>query len=121
VFWKNNKFKKTAARGGVNNLRYTYKVLEPHLIPYYNEIMLQRHDPDEFECDQPPYVFQQDNALSHASKWTIRKLKKAGILILEHIGNSPDMNAIEGAWMPMRIRITQEWNAPHTLEWTDRA
>jgi hypothetical protein len=54
LFWKNNKFKKTAARGGVDNLRYTYEVLEPHLIPYYDEIMLQRHDPDEFECDQPP-------------------------------------------------------------------
>ena len=40
VFWKNNKFKKIAARGGVDNLRYTYEVLEPHLIPYYNEIML---------------------------------------------------------------------------------
>jgi hypothetical protein len=83
--------------------------------------MLQRHDPNEFECDQPPYVFQQDNAPSHASKWTIRRLKKAGILMLEHVGNSPDMNAIEGAWMPMRIKITQQWGAPHTLEWTDRA
>jgi hypothetical protein len=121
VFWKNNKFKKGPSRGGVDNLRYTYEVLEPYLISYYDEIMLQRHDPDEFECDQPPYVFQQDNAPSHASKWTIRKLKKAGILILEHVGNSPDMNAIEACWMPMRIRITQEWGAPHTLEWTDRA
>jgi hypothetical protein len=41
--------------------------------------------------------------------------------MLEHVGNSPDMNAIEGAWMPMRIRITEQWGAPHTLEWTDRA
>lgn len=49
VFWKNNKFKKTAAQGGVDNLRYTYEVLKPHLIPYYNEIILQRHNPDEFE------------------------------------------------------------------------
>ena len=31
------------------------------------------------------------------------------------------MNAIEGAWMLMRIAITQDWGAPHTLEWTDRA
>jgi hypothetical protein len=23
--------------------------------------------------------------------------------------------------MPMRIEITQKWNAPHTLEWTERA
>ena len=31
------------------------------------------------------------------------------------------MNAIEGAWMQLRIAITKEWNAPHTIEWTDRA
>ena len=23
--------------------------------------------------------------------------------------------------MPMRIKITKEWGAPYTLEWTDRA
>jgi hypothetical protein len=40
--------------------------------------------------------------------------------MLEHIGNSPNINAIEGAWMPIRIKITQEWGAPHMLEWTDR-
>ena len=31
------------------------------------------------------------------------------------------MNAIEGAWMPMRIEITQDWGAPHTIELTDGA
>ena len=31
------------------------------------------------------------------------------------------MNAIEKAWMPMRIDITKVWNRPHTLEWTERA
>lgn len=31
------------------------------------------------------------------------------------------MNAQEGTWMPMRIPITRDWGAPHTLEWTDRA
>jgi len=105
----------------VDNLRYTYEVLEPHLIPFYKEIMLQRHDPDTFKHDQPPFLFQQDNAPSHASKWTKQRLKKEGIELLKHIGNSPDMNAIEGAWMPIRIAITKDWGAPHTLEWTDRA
>ncbi len=55
-----------------------------------------------------PFVFQQDNAPSHASRWTLRRLAQEGIEVLEHIGNSPDMNAIEGAWMPMRIAITQD-------------
>ena len=47
-------------------------------------------------------------------------LKKVGIL-LKHVGNSPNINATEGAWMPMRIAITRDWGAPHILEWTDRA
>jgi hypothetical protein len=108
VFWRDNQFKKGKSRGGVDNLRYTYEVIEPLLIPFYKEIMVQRHDPDTLEPDLPSYVFQQDNAPSHASKWTIRRLQKAGIPLLEHIGNSPDMNAIEGTWMPMRIAITKD-------------
>ena len=121
VYWKNNQYKKGKSRGGVDNIRYTYEVIEPYIIPFWKEITLQDHDLDTFECDKLPYVFQQDNAPAHASKWTLRALKKAGIPLLEHIGNSPDMNAIEGAWMPMRIEITQKWGEPHTLEWTDRA
>jgi hypothetical protein len=121
VYWKNHMMKKGKSRGGVDNLRYTYEVLEPLLIPFWKELMVQRHDPDTFECDQIPYYFQQDNAPSHASKWTQRRLQKEGIPLLEHIGNSPEMNAIEGVWMPLRIEITKEWNAPHTIEWTDRA
>lgn len=31
------------------------------------------------------------------------------------------MNAIEGQWMPMRIEITKQWDAPHTMEWIERA
>jgi hypothetical protein len=48
-------------------------------------------------------------------------LKKAGILLLEHVGNSPDMTAIENAWMPIQITITQDWNRPYTIESTERA
>jgi hypothetical protein len=68
VFWKNNQFKKGLSRGGVDNIRYMYEVLEPHLIPFWKEISLQTHEPDTFECDIIPFSFQQDNAPSHASK-----------------------------------------------------
>jgi hypothetical protein len=46
----------------------------------------------------------------------IQLLKQAGIPLLEHVGNSPDMNAMEGAWMPMRIGITKDWGASYTIE-----
>jgi hypothetical protein len=54
-------------------------------------------------------------------KWTQRRLDKDGILYLEHIGNSPEINTREGVSMPLRIEIIREWNAPHTIEWTNRA
>jgi hypothetical protein len=67
------------------------------------------------------FHFNKITLLHTLSKWTIRRLKREGIPLLEHIGNSPDMNALEGAWMSMRIAITKDWGASHTLEWTDRA
>jgi hypothetical protein len=83
--------------------------------------MLQYHDPDTLEPDILAFIFQQDSAPSHASKWTSRRLKKEGIPLLEHTGNSPDTNAIEGLWMPMRIAITKDWGAPSNIVWTDKA
>lgn len=77
------------------------------------------HDPDNLESRG--FIFQQDNAPSHKSHWTLEYLAQQGIELLEHPGNSPDMNAMEEAWMLMRINITQVWNRPHTLEWTERA
>jgi hypothetical protein len=53
------------------------------------EIDLQRpHDPDNL--DIPGFIFQQDNAPSHKSHWTLEMLHNAGIEILEHPGNSPE-------------------------------
>jgi len=43
VFWNNYQQKRDShSRGGVNNIRYTYKVIKPLLIPFYHEIMAQR-------------------------------------------------------------------------------
>jgi hypothetical protein len=35
-------------------------------------------------------------------------LEEAGIPLLEHIGNSPDMNAIEQTQIPLRVSITKK-------------
>ena len=29
------------------------------------------------------------------------------------------MNALEGAWILARIGITNDWGAPHTIDWSD--
>jgi len=92
-------------KGGVDHMRYRYEVVEPLIIPYIREVALQRpHDPDNLDVPGP--IFQQDNAPSHISHWTMELLTDNGIEVLEHAGNSPDMSAIEKAWMPMRIKIT---------------
>jgi hypothetical protein len=117
VYWINHKQKRNGKyKGGIDNIRYTYECVIPLLLPFIREINLQIHNPDELEYDIPKFIFQQDGAPSHASKWTTRVLKKAGIPILEHVGNSPDLNAIENAWMPIRIAITKDWGRPHTIE-----
>jgi hypothetical protein len=85
------------------------KGIRPFLIPFYKEIMFQQHDPDTFK-HVLPFLFQQDNAPSHAGK-VVNSATEEGTPLFEHIGNSPDMNAIEGAWMPMRIAITKDRNS----------
>jgi hypothetical protein len=122
VYWKQHMQKRNSKyKGGIDNMRYTYECIIPLLIPFIEEMNLQIHNPDEFESDIPRFIFQQDNAPSHTSQWTIKELQKANIPLLEYIGNSPDMSAIEYAWMPIRIAITKDWNRPHTIEWIDRA
>jgi hypothetical protein len=112
--------KREKGKGGIDYVRYKAEVLEPLLVPFMKAIDQQRpHDPDSLESRG--FIFQQDNAPSHKSHWTLEYLAQQGIELLEHPGNSPDMNASEKAWMPMRIDITKVWNRPHTLEWTERA
>jgi hypothetical protein len=50
--------KKGLSRGRVDNLRYTYEVLELLLIPFWKELMVQRYEPDTFEYNQIPFYFQ---------------------------------------------------------------
>jgi len=41
VYWKKNQMKRNErSRGGVDNMRYTYEVIEPHLIPFWEEIQV---------------------------------------------------------------------------------
>jgi hypothetical protein len=109
AYWKRYKKQREKGKGGIDFIRYIYKVLKPLLILFFHQI------------DEPGFLFQQDNAPSYANRWTTAELRIEGILLFEHIGNSPDMNAIESAWMPLRMNITRDWNRPHTIEWTERA
>ena len=102
-------------------MQYTYKCIIPLLISFIEEINVQIHNLNEYECDIQRFTFQQDNALLQASQQAIWEFEKAKILLLKHVGNSLDMTAIKSALMPIRISITQDQNRPHPIEWTDRA
>ena len=67
-----NTAKKIKARVGA----YSYEVIVLYLIPFYKEIILQQHNPDIFECDQPSYVFQQGNAPSTLVSGLYTSLRK---------------------------------------------
>ena len=83
-------------KGGIDHIRYRYEVVEPLIIPYMRERALQRpHDPDNLDVPGP--IFQQDNALSHISHWTMELLAENGIEVLEHLGNSPNISTIKKA------------------------
>jgi hypothetical protein len=38
VFWKNNKFKRSEGRGGVDAMRYCEEVIKPLLLPFIEEL-----------------------------------------------------------------------------------
>jgi hypothetical protein len=59
-FWKGYKMKRNGKyKGGIDNIRYTYEFLEPLFFPYYYcKLTLQIHEPNEFECDINPFLFQ---------------------------------------------------------------
>jgi DDE superfamily endonuclease len=121
-FVKNHELieKREKGRGGVDHVRYKDEVLKPLVIPFMQWVEEKRRKHPEKYGTQS-FIFQQDNAPAHNSHWCKEYLEQAGIELFEHPGNSPDMNAIEKTWMPMRIAITNVWNRPHTLEWTKRA
>ena len=77
------------------------------------------HNPNNLNV--PSLIFQQDNASLHISYQIMEFLAENRIKVLEHPSNSPNMNAIKKAQMPMRIEIINVWNCPYTLEQTARA
>ncbi len=68
AFWNRYKQKRNRKyKGGIDNIRYTYKCLIPLLIPFIHEINLQIHNPNKYDYDIQKFIFQQDGAPSHSS------------------------------------------------------
>ena len=96
AYWKRYKKQREKGKGGIDFIRYIYKVLKPLLILFFHQI------------DEPGFLFQQDNVPSYINRWTTAELRIEDIPLFEYIRNSPDINIIESAWMPLRINITRD-------------
>ena len=53
------------------------------------------------------YLFQQDNATCHVSKYTQQYLTKNKIKLLNWPSESPDLNIIENVWSYMKRNLSQ--------------
>jgi hypothetical protein len=69
------------------------------------------------EAGLPPLTLEEQVQRKKGSKAKTRLTDGliTGLLEAYTLGNKT------GVWMPMRIMITKEWDAPNTIEWTDRA
>lgn len=81
--------------GGMNTDWYISQVLEPYLLPFYQEVGRNR----------PGIVVQQDGALSHSAKATKKWLSNYDIDLFPYPPNSPDLNTIEPLWHDLKTII----------------
>lgn len=79
-------------RGSINSEKYC-EILGSYLLPTMPDI-----------CD-PNWVFQQDNARPHISKYTREWLAKNDIKVMPWPACSPDLNIIEQVWAVIKNRI----------------
>ena len=78
--------------GGMNSAQYKDQVLEGVLASFHAEVTEERGK----------VYFQQDRAASHHSKLMQKWFSSAGILLLDHLPSSPDLNPIEPVWHELK-------------------
>ena len=81
--------------GTMNSQQYCNEVISKHLIPQLRSWFPKSKN----------YIFMQDIAPCHTSKFTTEFLKRKCISVLPWPGNSPDLNPIENVWKMLKDKI----------------
>lgn len=94
--------------GGLNQTQYRDEVLEPHFLPFWNEVTK----------GQEGFIFIQDRNGPHIGGKVKAWLTSHGIEVSAWPGNSADLNPIENAWVPLKqgikIRTRDSFKRPRT-------
>lgn len=93
---KTGKMTREALRGGIDWWRYHQVILKPKLLPFALREALSK----------PGTVVQEDKAPPHNNVLNHQLYAKFGVQRLVWCPNSPDLNAIEPAWMYLKKSTT---------------
>jgi hypothetical protein len=72
------------------------RILENHLLPFYNAA---------YELVEKKLMFQQDNSPIHTAKKVAKWFKTKKIKIIDWPANLPDLNFIENIWKILKDNI----------------
>jgi transposase len=89
------------SKGGIDWYRYYRCVLEPKLLPFAKECLIER----------PGTLVQEDNASPHAHQYQQTVFDLWGVARLIHCPNSPDLSAAEPPWFYMKRETTKHGTA----------
>lgn len=89
-------------RGNMNAQRYVDEVVEPHILPFLQQL----EDP----------LFQQDNARPHIARRSMNRFVEDNVNLLPWPPRSPDLSPIEHVWDIMGRRLRNLLHPPQTLQ-----